>query len=70
MIGTGTFGKVKLCQHKATGTYMCMKILNKETVVRLKQQEHCKNEKEILMGNKHPFIVNLYVFILLATFSM
>ena len=40
---------------------MCMKILHKETVIRLKQQEHCKNEKEILMAAKHPFIVNLYV---------
>ena len=60
-LGTGTFGKVKLCRYLITGEYMCMKILSKEKVIRLKQQEHVKNEKLILTTAKHPFLVKLYV---------
>jgi protein kinase X len=30
-----------------------------EEIVRLKQEDHVKNEKEILASIKHPFIVNL-----------
>merc|ERR1712137_1096519 len=59
-IGTGTFGEVKLCKHFGTNTYYCMKVLNKEKVVRLKQQEHAKNEKMTLSMVVHPFLVKLY----------
>ena len=30
-----------------------------EEIIRLKQEDHVKNEKEILGTIKHPFIVNL-----------
>jgi len=31
-------------------------------VIRLKQVDHVKNEKDILMSVKHPFIVHLWVY--------
>jgi serine/threonine protein kinase len=59
-LGTGTFGKVRLCRHRATGRFYCMKILSKEKIVRMKQQEHVQNEKWVLSQVSHPFIVRLY----------
>ncbi|EKX33409.1 hypothetical protein GUITHDRAFT_160289 [Guillardia theta CCMP2712] len=59
-IGTGTFGRVKLCRHAVTGFYYAMKILSKGEVLRLKQWEHVQSEKEILQKIQHPFIVQLH----------
>jgi serine/threonine protein kinase len=47
-LGTGTFGKVKLCKLKSTGEFFAMKILSKERIIKLHQVEHIKNEKNIL----------------------
>ncbi|KAJ6647536.1 cAMP-dependent protein kinase catalytic subunit 3, partial [Pseudolycoriella hygida] len=58
-IGTGTFGRVCLCLDKTTQTFCAMKILAMADVIRLKQVEHVKNEKNILSEINHPFIVNL-----------
>ena len=63
IVGTGTFGKVRLCKFNPTNEYYCLKSLNKEKIVQLKQQEHVKNEKAILSSVDHPFIVKLYVII-------
>lgn len=63
-LGTGTFGRVRLCQHKETGEYYAMKILKKSEVVRMRQVEHILSEKAVLEEICHPFIVNL-----IATFS-
>jgi protein kinase X len=59
--GTGTFGRVCLCREKPTKKYGAMKILAISDVIRLKQVEHVKNEKNILQEIRHPFIVNLWV---------
>ncbi|XP_014249762.1 protein kinase DC2 [Cimex lectularius] len=59
-IGTGTFGRVCLCREKESGEYLAVKILAISDVIRLKQVEHVRNEKEILSDIKHPFIVNLW----------
>ena len=40
--------------------FFALKIMKKSEVVRLKQVEHIKNEKEILSEGNHPFIVTLY----------
>ena len=40
--------------------FFALKIMKKSEVVRLKQVEHIKNEKEILSEVNHPFIVTLY----------
>ena len=58
-LGTGSFGRVMLVQHKSTKKYYAMKILDKQKVVRLKQVEHTLNEKKILQVVSFPFLVNL-----------
>jgi len=59
-LGTGSFGRVRLVQYKATGQYYAMKILKKSEVVRLKQVEHVNNERSILSLCDHPFLVKLF----------
>ncbi|XP_046544763.1 cAMP-dependent protein kinase catalytic subunit alpha isoform X2 [Haliotis rubra] len=58
-LGTGSFGRVMLVQHKATRNYLAMKILDKQKVVKLKQVEHTLNEKKILNAIDFPFLVKL-----------
>ncbi|RTG87932.1 protein kinase X [Schistosoma bovis] len=59
-IGTGTFGRVIVVHDKCSQQYYALKVLIIEELVRLKQVEHVKNEKSILMQLNHPFIVKLY----------
>jgi len=59
-LGSGTFGTVFLCKHKPTGNVYCLKKLEQATVYQLKQMEHLKNEKQILLNVSHPGIVKLY----------
>ncbi|CEM37945.1 unnamed protein product [Vitrella brassicaformis CCMP3155] len=60
-VGTGTFGRVRVVKFKGNPdrTPMALKILKKSEVIRLKQVEHVKAEKQILTMIEHPFIVNL-----------
>ncbi|CAG2227950.1 PKA [Mytilus edulis] len=58
-LGTGSFGRVMLVQHKANKNYYAMKILDKQKVVKLKQVEHTLNEKRILQAISFPFLVSL-----------
>ncbi|XP_020897505.1 cAMP-dependent protein kinase catalytic subunit 1 isoform X2 [Exaiptasia diaphana] len=58
-LGTGSFGRVMLVQHKDSKRYFAMKILDKQKVVKLKQVEHTLNEKKILQAISFPFLVNL-----------
>lgn len=57
IIGTGTFGKVYLAI--LDGKSLALKVLNKRKIIELKQCDHIKNEKNILAGVTHPFVVNL-----------
>lgn len=41
-------------------TYFALKIMKKLEIVRLKQVEHVRNEKDILMSVNHPFLVTLF----------
>lgn len=59
-VGTGTFGRVITVRHKQTKEYYALKIMSISEILRLKQTDHVKNEKEILTQTKHPFIINLY----------
>ena len=59
-VGTGTFGRVFLVRHNHSQNYFAMKILRKHDIVRLKQVDHIKNEREILGSLQHPFIVTSY----------
>lgn len=58
-LGTGSFGRVMIVQHKPTKDYYAMKILDKQKVVKLKQVEHTLNEKRILQAISFPFLVSL-----------
>jgi len=58
-VGTGTFARVCLCRHKITSKFFALKILSLHDVIRLKQVEHVKNEKNILKEIKHPFLISL-----------
>ncbi|ORX61952.1 Pkinase-domain-containing protein [Hesseltinella vesiculosa] len=60
ILGTGTFGRVSLAKFKTTNKYYAIKVLKKSEVVRLKQVEHIKSEKQILATVRFPFIVNLF----------
>ncbi|ODN03095.1 cAMP-dependent protein kinase catalytic subunit [Orchesella cincta] len=58
-LGTGSFGRVMLVQHKASKEHYAMKILDKQKIVKLKQVEHTLNEKKILHAIHFPFVVGL-----------
>ncbi|CAI6365325.1 unnamed protein product [Macrosiphum euphorbiae] len=58
-LGTGSFGRVMIVQHKVSKEYYAMKILDKQKVVKLKQVEHTLDEKKILRAISFPFLVTL-----------
>eukprot|EP00092_Neocalanus_flemingeri_P095499 GFUD01121510.1.p1 GENE.GFUD01121510.1~~GFUD01121510.1.p1 ORF type:complete len:238 (+),score=58.95 GFUD01121510.1:64-777(+) len=58
-VGTGTFSRVSLCIHKPSSQHFAMKILSLHDLIRLKQVEHVKNEKNILKEIHHPFLLSL-----------
>ena len=45
---SGTFARVCLCRHKTSSNFFALKILSLHDVIRLKQVDHVKNEKNIL----------------------
>jgi protein kinase X len=57
--GNGAFGRVRLCKHLQTSKFFCVKIISKAKIVRYKQLEHLRNEKDVLLATDHPFIVKL-----------
>lgn len=59
-IGTGTFGRVRLCALESTGRVFAMKMLKKSEVIRLKQEEHICSERALLAEIDHPFVVKMY----------
>lgn len=56
-VGTGSFGRVMIVQHGHQT--LALKIMEKHTIVKLKQVEHTLSEKKILQAIKFPFLVNL-----------
>eukprot|EP00940_MAST-03C_sp_MAST-3C-sp2_P000925 g925.t1 len=59
IIGQGTFGRVKLAQHKASGKVMAMKCLQKQQIFDQKQVDNVLNEKDAMENIVHPFILKL-----------
>eukprot|EP00300_Choanocystis_sp_HF-7_P016685 c19491_g1_i3.p1 GENE.c19491_g1_i3~~c19491_g1_i3.p1 ORF type:complete len:392 (+),score=92.74 c19491_g1_i3:41-1177(+) len=59
-LGMGTFGRVRLIRDKITNKHYALKILKKADVVKLREVNHVKNEKNILQRLNCPFIVNMF----------
>jgi len=51
---------VVLVQHAPSQEYFALKMLTISEVLKLKQVDHVKNEKEVLSTVRHPFIVDMY----------
>jgi protein kinase X len=60
IVGTGSFGKVKLAKHKKEKVYRAIKALQKAEVLRLKQVDHIYSEYTLLQEIDHQFIVKYY----------
>ncbi|TPX67434.1 hypothetical protein CcCBS67573_g07510 [Chytriomyces confervae] len=60
-VGKGGFATVFLVRMKAsTGRYYALKAIKKADLIKLKQEKQVINEKAILQGISHKFIVELY----------
>ncbi|XP_014861396.1 PREDICTED: serine/threonine-protein kinase Sgk1-like isoform X2 [Poecilia mexicana] len=61
VIGTGSFGKVLLARHRKQGGYYAVKALDKQMIIKRKEQRHVMVERSVLLkGLKHPFLVGLH----------
>ena len=59
-IGTGTFGRVKLVQHKGTGAACALKCMNKTDIVASHQEVNIMAEKNLLfLCSGSPFVLAL-----------
>lgn len=59
-LGEGTFGKVKLAEHKNSKELVAIKILEKEKIVDEGDRERVSREIQILKIIRHPNIIQLY----------
>uniref|UniRef100_UPI0037E88FF7 serine/threonine-protein kinase Sgk2b n=1 Tax=Semicossyphus pulcher TaxID=241346 RepID=UPI0037E88FF7 len=61
VIGKGSFGKVLLARHRKHGGYYAVKVLQKQMIVKRKEQRHVMVERSVLLkGLQHPFLVGLH----------
>ncbi|XP_041844309.1 serine/threonine-protein kinase Sgk2b isoform X2 [Melanotaenia boesemani] len=61
VIGTGSFGKVLLARHRKQGAYYAVKVLQKQMIIKRKEQRHVMVERSVLVkGLQHPFLVGLH----------
>jgi serine/threonine protein kinase len=59
-IGCGSFGRVKVATHIASGTIVALKILQKTNVVEMKQVRNIVRERDIVASLQHPNVLRLY----------
>ncbi|XP_047211536.1 cAMP-dependent protein kinase catalytic subunit PRKX [Girardinichthys multiradiatus] len=59
-VGTGTFGRVFLVKDKKSKAFFALKQMKISDVIRLKQEQHVHNEKEVLTEISHPFLIRLF----------
>ncbi|XP_069608420.1 serine/threonine-protein kinase Sgk2 [Ranitomeya imitator] len=61
VIGKGSFGKVLLAKRKSDNKFYAVKVLQKKTILKRKEQSHIMAERNVLLTNlKHPFLVGLH----------
>ena len=58
-VGTGSYGRVRICRNKKTNKIFAIKILKKTEILRLKQVDHIFSEYSILSMIYHPFIIEM-----------
>ena len=59
-LGLGSFGRVRLARYRRTGKHYAIKMMNKAAVLQMKQLEHIRSEKNILVQIAYPFVVNMF----------
>ena len=59
-IGSGSFGRVLLVQHKKTGVTYAIKAIDKRTQANIQDQKYFRREIEIMYRVHHPNVVKLY----------
>uniref|UniRef100_A0A1A7XMB0 Protein kinase, X-linked n=1 Tax=Iconisemion striatum TaxID=60296 RepID=A0A1A7XMB0_9TELE len=59
-VGTGTFGRVFLVKDQKSQAFFALKQMKISDVIRLKQEQHVHNEKEVLTEINHPFLIRLF----------
>ena len=59
-IGSGTFGRVLLVQHKITQAIYAIKAIDKHTQASIQDQIYFRREIEIMYRVHHPNVVKLY----------
>ncbi|TRY84577.1 hypothetical protein DNTS_001317, partial [Danionella cerebrum] len=61
VIGTGSFGKVFLATHRENGRYYAVKVLQKDIIVKRKEERNVMCEHSVLLkALNHPFLVTLH----------
>ncbi|KAJ0000391.1 hypothetical protein NQD34_012233 [Periophthalmus magnuspinnatus] len=61
LIGKGSFGKVLLARHRTQGGYYAVKVIQKDLIVKRREQRHVMVERSVLLkGLDHPFLVGLH----------
>lgn len=60
-LGIGKFGRVRLVEHKRTGTAFALKMISKRLLEESGQEEHLRNEVTAMKEIDHPFCGKLVV---------
>ena len=61
ILGRGQFGKVYLVKKKSSGVFYAIKVIKKNGICdNKKQEERIITEKNVILQNSHPFIVDLH----------
>ncbi|KAI8333337.1 kinase-like domain-containing protein [Chlamydoabsidia padenii] len=59
VLGEGSFGQVRLVQHKKTGKQFALKIISKEKCIRRRSSQYIVAERQLMGQLSYPFISNL-----------
>ncbi|KAJ1728253.1 hypothetical protein LPJ61_004132, partial [Coemansia biformis] len=59
VIGRGSFGKVRIVEHRATGRTYALKYISKAACISNRSHTNTLRERDILEDIEHPYIVNL-----------
>ena len=58
-LGVGTFGRVRLVEHRETGKAFALKSMSKSRIAKYRQQSHVRDECLLMRQISHPFCARL-----------